>query len=296
MSESNIDILKIIEARFDGLSPQLRVAARFALDSPDRMAVHSMREVANQVNVMPATMSRLAIRLGFKSYTDFRNRFKERILPETGTYAARARQLQMRSSATASSAFLKEMAETDTDNIERSFSQSEEGAFQSAAESLIRAEKIYVVGLRKCYPVAYFFHYATRHFFPAALLLEGRAGLFGEEIAAIQSTDVLLAVAFDPYTKETVQAVNAAHHVAATVISVTDSNVSPLAERATHLFLASNRSPSFYRSLVGAMALAQALVAAVVNELGPVAVQKLEVSELKLRESNTYWNKGKQDQ
>lgn len=296
MSENNTDILKMIETRFDGLSPQLRVAARFALDSPDRMAVHSMREVANQVNVMPATMSRLAARLGFKSYTDFRNRFRDRILPETGTYAARARQLQMRSSTAASSVFLKEMAETDTDNIERSFSQSEECAFQSAAESLINAEKIYVVGLRKCYPVAYFFHYATRHFFPDSMLLEGKAGLFGEEISAIRPTDVLLAVAFDPYTKETVQAVNAAQQEGAAVISITDSKVSPLAERATHLFLAANRSPSFYRSLVGAMALAQALVAAVVNELGQVAVQKLEVSELKLRKNNTYWNKGKQDQ
>ncbi|USG60632.1 MurR/RpiR family transcriptional regulator [Sneathiella marina] len=296
MSETQIDILKVIEARFDGLSPQLRVAARFALDSPDRMAVHSMREVASQVNVLPATMGRLAIRLGFNSYTEFRNRFRDRILPETGTYAARARRLQMRNSATVSSVFLKEMAETDTDNIERSFSQSEEGAFQAAAGSLIEAEKIYVVGLRKCFPVAYFFHYATRLFFPTAQLLEGKAGLFGEEISAIGSKDVLLAVAFDPYTKETVQAVNAAHHVGAKVISLTDSNVSPLAERATHLFLAANRSPSFYRSLVGAMALAQALVAAVVNELGPVAVQKLEVSELNLRKSYTYWNKGKQDQ
>lgn len=296
MSEANIDILKIIETNFDGLSPQLRVAARFALDSPDRMAVHSMREVANQVNVMPATMSRLAARLGFKNYTDFRNRFRDRILPETGTYAARARQLQMRSSAATRSTFLKEMAETDIDNIERSFAQSEDTAFKTAAKCFVAAEKIYVVGLRKCFPVAYFFHYATRHFFPTAQLLEGKAGVFGEEIGAIRSADVLLAVAFDPYTKETVQAVNAAHQVGASIISLTDSNVSPLAERATHLFLASNRSPSFYRSLVGAMALAQALVAAVVNELGSVAVQKLGVSELKLRNNNTYWNEGRQDQ
>jgi DNA-binding MurR/RpiR family transcriptional regulator len=296
MSETEEDILTIIEDRFEGLSPQLRVAARFALDSPDRMAVHSMREIATQVKVPPATLSRLASRLGFRNYNEFRNRFRDRILPETGTYAARARQLQMRNAAAAGSSFLTEMAETDIDNLARSFSNAEESDFTAAAESLVSAEKIYVVGLRKCFPVAYFFHYATRHFFPDMVLLEGKAGLFGEQIASIRHTDVLLAISFDPYTRETVEAVHAAHHVNATVVAITDSIVSPLAEWTQHLFLAANRSPSFYRSLVGAMALVEALVAAVVNELGITAIRKLEVTELRLNKTNTYWKKSGQDQ
>ena len=292
MPGKKTDILETIEAEYERLSPQLRLAARFVLDSPDRVALHSMREIAAQADVLPPTMIRLVKRLGFSSYNDFRDRFRDRIVPETGTYAARARQLQLRNSLGSDTGFLGEMSETDMRNIEQTFASLEEEAIRTAAQTLIDAKTIYIIGLRKCFPVAFYIHYALRNFFPAARLLQGQAGLFREEISFISGDDAVIVIAFDPYTKETVRAARSARDAGGSLIAITDSVVSPLSDGAEHLFLAANRSPSFYRSLVGALAIAQALVAAVVDALGVDAVEKLENSEKRLRRSNTYWQNG----
>ena len=57
----------IVEA-FDLLPPQLQTAARYMLDRPDDVALLSMREQARRAGVPPATMTRLAKRLGLEGY------------------------------------------------------------------------------------------------------------------------------------------------------------------------------------------------------------------------------------
>jgi len=153
----------------------------------------------------------------------------------------------------------------------------------------VAAERIYIVGLRKCFPIAYFFHYATRVFFPGSVLIQGQAGLFREEVSHMTDRDLTFAVAFEPYTRETVETVNLAREADSRIIVITDSMVSPLARAADHVFLAANRSPSFYRSLTGALSIVQALVAAIVTHLGEPAAEALERSDANLRSVNTYW-------
>ncbi|MCR9213151.1 MAG: MurR/RpiR family transcriptional regulator [Proteobacteria bacterium] len=286
------DILEVIRREYDHLSPQLKLAARFALDSPDSLALHSMREIAVQADVLPPTMTRLAKRLGFDTYHAFRNKFRERIAPPPGSYAARARQLQLRNALNANNGFVEEMSNTEMSNIVQTFEPISDEEMAAAAQTFIDANQIYIVGLRKCFPISYFFHYATRSFFPSAKLVQGQAGMFSEEIAHITRGDVVFAVAYDPYTRETVMAAKKAKKSGAKLVVITDSVVSPLADGADHVFLVANRSPSFYRSLVGALALVQSMVAAIVNELGVEAVKRLEISEKRLRENDTYWQGG----
>src|SRR5258705_5170068 len=61
----------IVEA-FEILPPQLQTAARYMLDRPDDVALLSMREQARRAGVPPATMTRLAQRLGLEGYDQVR--------------------------------------------------------------------------------------------------------------------------------------------------------------------------------------------------------------------------------
>jgi len=53
-----------IVASFESMPAQLRTAARYILNKPNDVALLSMREQARQAGVQPATMTRLAKRLG----------------------------------------------------------------------------------------------------------------------------------------------------------------------------------------------------------------------------------------
>lgn len=289
MSDTANDILSVIEVKYDALSPQLQVAARFMLSAPDEVALYSMRKIAGRASVKPATMLRLANSLGFDTYNDLREGFQERISAPASGYAARARKLQMRQSDASGHSLVKELQDAELDNIERTFDNLSDAKLADAADTFIGAANVHVVGLRKCASVAQFFKYATRVFFPQAQLITGGAGLFSEDLYRISNKDAVLAIAFDPYTAETVATARHASEIGAKLVVITDSTVSPLIEGADHIFVASNRSPSFYRSLVGAMAIAQALVAAIVTRLGEDAIIALEKSDQNLREAKTYW-------
>ena len=59
-----------LEDAFPGLSPQLRQAARFVLDRPEDVALHSMRQLASRAGVHPSTMVRLARAPDYPGYID----------------------------------------------------------------------------------------------------------------------------------------------------------------------------------------------------------------------------------
>ena len=283
------DILSLVEGSFETLSPQLQVAARYILSSPDEVALYSMRKIAERAAVKPATMLRLANKLGFENYNDLRETFRDRISDPVTGYVARARKLQLRQSGNSKASLAKDLMMADRDNIDRTFATITDEKLFAVADAFIDAHKVHIIGLRKCTAVACFFHYATRIFFPNARLITGGAGSFSEELCHIAEADVLIAIAFDPYTHETVKAAKHAFEKGARLVVITDSVVSPLSRNADHLFIAANRSPSFYRSLAGAMSIAQALVAAIVTRLGEGALTALEQSDKNLRETHTYW-------
>src|SRR6516225_12382026 len=65
---------QIVET-FAGMSPQLQTAARYVLDRPRDVALLSMREQAREAGVQPATMTRLAQRLGLSGYEEIREAY-----------------------------------------------------------------------------------------------------------------------------------------------------------------------------------------------------------------------------
>src|SRR5262245_20433108 len=80
---------QIVET-FGGMSPQLQAAARYVLDRPRDVALLSMREQAREAGVQPATMTRLAQRLGLEGYDAVREIYAEAIRSEDLGFAGKA--------------------------------------------------------------------------------------------------------------------------------------------------------------------------------------------------------------
>lgn len=288
MSEARL-ITDRLTAAYTSLSPQLKRAARYVLDSPDDVALLSMRAVAARAGVKPATMSRLARQLRFDDYAGFREPFRDQLRKRPDRMSARARDLQARQAEEDASRLIDEIVNADLNALRGSYDETTAQNAAAAATLVDGARRIFVVGMRKCFPVAYFFHYACRMLRLPAVLIKGMAGTFDDELWEIDDGDVLIAIGFDPYTRETVTAVDRAREAGAGVIAITDSKVAPIGDGARHVFVAGNDSPSFFRSLVGALSIAQMLVAFLAQRRGPAAVEALAASEQALAKQGAYW-------
>ncbi len=284
-------VTRRLEEAFPKLSPQLQLAARYILDAPDDVALQSMRGLAARAGVHPSTMSRLAREVRFADYQSFKEPFRQSLKSRRSSYASRARRLQMRGVDSETGALFSEINQASLDNIRQSFSATTPAELESVAALFASARQIFIVGMRKCFPVAYYFHYACRMFGTRTVLVEGRSGAGPDELRGMSTEDAMLVIGFDPYTWETVQSSRLAVAAGAPIVAVTDSKVSPLADDADHVFVVANASPSFFRSIAAALCLVEAMVAFLVASKGADAITTLSRTEQQLRQFGAYWGK-----
>jgi len=289
------DFSKRIAESFPSLSPQLQVAARYVLDHPDDVGLMSMRSLAAKAAVHPSTMVRLAKSFGFDSYQDFRYPFQHRLRVRPEGYLVKARNLQSRGQM-GESQLTQEVLQANLTNLQETFDINSLERFEASAKAISKAKRLFIIGMRGVYPVAYFFHYAYSMFRDNATLLDGRGGAFSDGLRNFGEKDVILAISFNPYTVETVRAIDYAKEHGGKAVVITDSQVSPLAKNADHVLIIKNESPSFFHSVASAITVAEELIALLVVEGGQSALRAIGESEDQLESFHAYWhqNEGRQ--
>jgi len=92
-----------------------------------------------------------------------------------------------------------------------------------------------------------------------------------QQVHAITSKDLLIAVSYHPYAEETVHVVDAAVGRGCKVLSISDSLVSPVAKPASLVLQVREAEIRKFRSLSASMCLAQALVISYAFAASPAA-------------------------
>lgn len=282
------DTIRLLIDSYAGLTPELQKAARFMVEHPEEIGLNSMRGVAREAGVKPATITRLTRTLGFPEYESLREPFRQRLRTRSPEYAAKLQDVQRRGE-TDTKSILSDLRAQEIANIEHSLSDDNLPIMEDAAQTLHKSRRVYVLGLRGAHAPAFLFHYAYQLFQDNSWLLDTGAGIFADQLRGINSEDSLLVVSFPPYTQLTIDAVEYASEAGARIIAITDSVVSPAANAAAHTIVTSNQSPSFYHSFTGALAVTQALITMLVTKAGGDAVKIVEEAEKQLSRISAYW-------
>lgn len=286
MDKRTVD--KQIEAQFADLPPMLQRAARFALDHPHAIALHSMRAVAAEAGLQASAMHRLARQLGFDGYEALRDVYRQWLAQDGGSFAQRATALQQRGRPDQTEQLVHELVQSDGRNLQQLAQPGVLAAIRQARDILIRARRVFVVGLRSLHPPAFYFNYACGMFRGNTTLLSGMGGIFADELRHASREDALVVFSSAPYARDTVAAVRFAHEQGIQIISITDSPVSPIAASAAAAIIVPNATPSLFPSVVPALEVAQALVALLVASGGQASLDEIRKSEAQLRDFAVY--------
>jgi len=248
-----------------------------------------MRQVAAKASVQPATMVRLAQRLGCRGYDDLREVFRNRVRDASNGYRNRATRLQSRRGRSGLTDLAAEMIKADQVNLGSTLERVQPDQLAAVAKEMSQARRLYFVGLRSLYPAAFYIHYGCRMFRDNTVLLDGRGGTFTDDMRGLSDRDLMLVFSLRPYTTGSIQAARYAAVRGATVVAVTDSSVSPLARLSGHVLRVVADSPALFNSVVPAMSLAQVLVALLLAQGGQRALNELAQSEEQLSRMEAYW-------
>lgn len=255
----NQDILTVIRENMDSFSKGQKRIAAFVLESYDKAAFMTASKLGQTVNVSESTVVRFAAELGYDGYPSMQ-RSLQKMIRSRLTSVQRMEMANDQMGSDVASSVLR----SDISMIRSTLEELDPVRFQNAVDALLKAKKIYIMGVRSSSAISRFLAFHFNHIFDN--ICEVSANTVSEvfeQILRVGEDDVLIAVCFPRYSSRTVKAMHYARSRGATVIAITDSEVSPVAAEASITLTAKSDMVSFVDSLVAPMSLANALIVAV---------------------------------
>ena len=256
----------MVVTRWEDLPRRLTQVAEYALNNPDEVAFGTAASIAAKANVQPSTLVRFSQALGYQGFSDLQDVFRSRLRDQVLGYDERMAQLREHGKgASRATMILEGFADASMRSLSAMRSNLDPETVEKALDVLEGAETVYLVGLRRSFPVTSYMAYALGKLGVRTILIDAVAGLAAEQAGFVTGRDAAITISFTPYASETVTLAQQVRESGAGVVAITDSIFSPLASLADVWFEIAEADFEGFRSLNATMTLAMALTVALAD-------------------------------
>jgi DNA-binding MurR/RpiR family transcriptional regulator len=253
-----------ISERAGTLPRRLMQVASYALEHPDDIAFGTVASIATASHVQPSTLVRFAQSMGYQGFSDLQDVFRSRLRDRILNYDERIEHLRQHNlSASKASVIFGGFSEAAEKSLSDLREKLDPKQLEEAVDQMARAETIYLVGLRRSFPISSYMSYAFGKLGIRNHLIGAMGGLAQEDLSFASNRDCVLAISFTPYASETIALAQAAASRNVPIISITDSPFSPLAPLAKIWFEVTEANFEGFRSMAATLSLAMTLTVAV---------------------------------
>jgi DNA-binding MurR/RpiR family transcriptional regulator len=250
-------ILVRLQTALPDLPAKLGMAARFALNRPERIALASMRAVAGEVGVAAPTLMRLAQHMGFENYEGLRAAFQEAVL--TGGFGARVAALSQPGGDDLAAA----MVAAAQANLAQALGGVDRRVLHDMARAMIAARHLEIVSAGAVLALGEGMVASGAMLLPGLRLARGGGVTGAEALATTGPQDAVLVLTLAPYARRTLDAAQAARDAGATVLAITDGRGAPITQIADLVLFAPTQSQHYYPSMVALQGLIELVLATV---------------------------------
>ena len=258
----DLDTLReLIVKRYDSLSHRLQQVADFVMAQPMLIAVETMATIAEQANVPLSTLSRFANTMGYAGYSSMQGLFRDQYLNRPRDYKERVKKARASDQVSQDSpvAIFHGFGQANIEAIEELQMSVSPQKLERAVALLNDADTIYIQGMRRAYPVAFYLCYALMKSDNNVVLLDDHGGMLRPMTRRMSNKDVLLTITYSPYAPETSELIDAAHAKGVPVVAITDNQMMDQGNKMEVCFEVKEGEVMGFRSLSSSMYLAQTL-------------------------------------
>lgn len=158
---------------------------------------------------------------------------------------------------------LESVLRSDMERIQMTLTNIDKNAFESAVNTLSKAKRVYVIGIRNCAPLAGFLSSSLNLILNHVVLVQatGASDIF-EQMIHVGERDVVIGISFPRYSMRTLKALEFANSRKAKVITLTDDIHSPINLYSSCNLIAKSDMTSMIDSLVAPLSVINALIVA----------------------------------
>jgi len=260
MSDTVVDQLRSSLGAFP--ATERRVALRLLADYP-MAGLGSASELARNVGVSAPTVLRLVARLGFSSYPQFQAQLREELAAQLSPPLSKAPPTQ--APADSWRAFAQAVIANVSETFEHIASAEVEQITRLLADPRLR---LHLVGGRFTDALARYLSVQLRILRPGVNHLQDQEANWLDQLIDMGARDVLVIFDIRRYQPSLLRLGLRAAERGTRIVLITDQWLSPISKVARHLLPVRVAVPSIWDSNAAMMAVVEALLAAVTQQLG----------------------------
>lgn len=252
------NIFNIIDEKYSSFTKTFKLISDYIKENYSKIVFLSIQELGESMGVSNSSITRYCKELGYEGYAEFQKAIQTLVQKDITPMREIKRSI---SDLKDEEDILQKTIELNIAGLQNMYSENLKTAFQKAVELVSEGKRIYIVGTRSTFTVAYYLHFMLSRFMDNIILLSpGQMDVY-DRIYDIDEKDVLIAISFSRYTKFTAEVTDFFKNKGCQIVSVTDSYSSPIAVKGNCVLILQNSSSTY--SYAAAMTALNALVTAV---------------------------------
>ncbi|GAC1509217.1 MAG: MurR/RpiR family transcriptional regulator [Candidatus Dormibacteraceae bacterium] len=266
-------VVELVRQRLDSLSPSERKLGRVLLASYPIAGLESVVRFAERARVSPPTVTRFITKLGFSGYPEFQETLRNEVQARMSSPLNRYRDEEP---ARGTASVLSEALEVAAHNLKATVEVLSHRDVNEAVELLADfRRRVMVLGGRVSAPLARYLAHQLHLLRPGVGLVDAERSAPAQQLIDLRKGDVLVIFDYRRYQGDTIESARISSAQGCNVILFTDPWLSPASAFARQVIVTSVDQVGPFDSLVGAMAVLEGFVAAVLSRLGPRAQARM---------------------
>lgn len=254
------DIFSEIKERYYGFSKGQKAIADYVENHYEKAAYMTASKLGQAANVSESTVVRFATELGFDGYP----RFQKELLNNVYIKLNSIERMKVTNDRVKDENMLEAVLSSDVDQIRNTLEEIDSEVFENVVDEIIKANKIYILGVRSSSALATFMgFYFNLIFDNVKVITSASTSEFYEQISRARKGDIIIGISFPRYSARTIAMLEYARNNGIISIALTDSKKSPLYENANYTLVAKSDMVSFADSLVAPLSVINALIASI---------------------------------
>lgn len=270
------ELMQKLDDGYKRFSKGQKKLADFIRDDYDKAAFLTAARMGEEVGVSESTVVRFAMALGYEGYPEFQKALGELVRTKLNSI----QRMEVTYGRISQGEILSTVLQSDIEKIKLTMNVIDHEAFEMAVDTILNADKIYVVGIRSCAPLASFLSFYLNLICEnvVAVHTNSSSEIF-EQLIRINRKDVIIGISFPRYSMRTLKALEFASNRKAKVITLTDSVHSPMTLYSSCNLIARSDMASIVDSLVAPLSVVNALVVALCMKKQKEVITTLETLE-----------------
>ena len=259
-SAMSYDILTLLQEKDTTFSKGQRRIAKYITEAYDKAAFMTANKLGKTVGVSESTVVRFAVDLGFDGYPSMQKAMQEMVLNRLTS----VQRIEVANDRMGGQDVISTVLHSDMEKLRQTGETVSREAFSASVNAILKAKRIYILGVRSVAPLANFLGYYLNYMFNNVHVISGSSvGEMFEKIVGVTSEDVVIAFSFPRYSSSTTKGAQYCRSAGATVIGFTDNTLSPLGAASDHVLVAKSDMVSLVDSLVAPLSIVNALIVAI---------------------------------